>query len=220
MRDFVTVFRNHSKAVKNIRLFLLICLTVLAFCVPAAASAKIKEVTCEGKREVDVDFTKKVQYKNVKVCVTDASGNKMSASIIDRDNDSLSFVIKKAVMGNTYCFTISGIRAKGEKQYSSVSGKIYIPIQKGNVPVESVGYDDKDREVEFEFDARVQWKNPKVVITDGKKEYQVKITEKDRRELEVKVKKLKKGKIYRYKITGICKHGAKSFGTISGTFMA
>ena len=220
MREFVTVFKSHGRAAKSIRLFLLVCMTVLAFCVPAAASAKIKRVTCEGKREVDVDFTGNVQYKNVKVCVADASGNSMSASIIERDTDCLSFVINKAVMGNTYCFTISGIKAKGEKQFSCVSGKIYIPIQKGNVPVEFIGYDEKDRELEFEFDTRVRWKNPKVVITDGKKEYQVKITEKDHRELELKVKKLKKGKIYRYKISGICKHGKKSFGTITGTFMA
>ena len=220
MREFVTVFKSHGRAAKSIRLFLLVCMTVLAFCVPAAASAKIKKVSSEGKREVDVHFSGKVQYKNVKVCVSDASGNKMSTKIIERDNSSLSFIIKKAVMGNTYCFTISGIRAKGEKQYSCVSGKIYIPIQKGSVPVESIGYDDKDRELEFEFETRVRWKNPKVVITDGKKEYQSKITERDRMELELKVKKLKKGKIYRYKISGICKYGDESFGTITGTFMA
>ena len=107
-----------------------------------------------------------------------------------------------------------------EEIYQTIKGKVYITVVNGKVPVKTIGYDEKDREVEFSFAKAVQWKASKVEITDGKKKYSVKITEKNRKELEVKVKKLKKGKVYQFTITGIRKKGDTKYTKISGSFVA
>lgn len=91
------------------------------------------------------------------------------------------------------------------------------------VVVESVEYDRDDREVEFEFRGSVKWRKspaPKVKITRSGKNYAKKIIKKDSDELEVKVKKLKYGSIYSYKITGVKSKRGKKYQTVTGTFRA
>ena len=101
-----------------------------------------------------------------------------------------------------------------------LSGKIKIPKSTGTVPVKEIGYEKKDREVEFEFDSKVVWSNPKVSIKRGGKEFVRRIDETDRDGVEVKVKKLKKGKIYQYTISGVRKQGDKQDTTLTGSFRA
>lgn len=88
--------------------------------------------------------------------------------------------------------------------------------------VEDVEYDIEDREVNIEFYGRVQWKkNAKVKIYDKKGNQYVRYTiEKDSDDIEVKVKKLKIGKKYKYKITGVKKRGTKGYKTVKGSFYA
>lgn len=212
--------KGSCAAIRSIWAAILMCMMICALNISVLAAPKIKHVSYEGNRKIEVDFKGRVQYKNVKVTVKDPAGKKITAVIRDRDRDDLEFTIKKAQPGKTYTFTISGIRGYGEKNFSKVSGRIYIPKHSGVVPVKSVEYDDKDREVEFEFSSAVQWKSAKVTITSGKKHYQIRITEKNRKELEVKVRRLKKGTIYRYQITGIRRYNDKKYVTITGTFMA
>ena len=91
------------------------------------------------------------------------------------------------------------------------------------IVVKSVDYDPEDKKVDFEFKHNVQYKkNVKVTITYGKskKNYVTSIQELSNKSLEVKVRKLKYGRVYKYKINGIRRKGAKSYKTISGTFRA
>ena len=92
-----------------------------------AAAPAIRKTEYEGKGRVDVDFTKKVAYKNAKVTVKDSDGTAYTATIIDKDNDDLDFKIKNYKEGKTYTFTISGVRVKGTKKYGKVSGQVEIP---------------------------------------------------------------------------------------------
>ena len=59
-----------------------------------------------------------------------------------------------------------------------------------------------------------------MVITDGKTVYSVRITDKDSNSIEVKVKKLTKGTIYQYTISGISKKGKNQYVTLKGKFKA
>ena len=100
--------------------------------------------------------------------------------------------------------------------------KAFFSSSKGGhkVVIKDIDYDRSDREVEFEFKNAVKYKNVKVKITRNGKNYVKKISDKDSRELEVKVKKLTYGKTYHYKITGIKDKNGKKYQTLKGPFKA
>lgn len=186
---------------------------------PAKAAA-IDHTDYEGKGKIEVNFDTKVTYKNLKVTVKTADGKKMKIKIVEKDDDDLTFKIKNYKAGTKYTYTIKGVYTCGESTSKKLTGKIKIPKAAGGLPLKEIEYEAKDKEVEIEFDCRVDWKNPKVTITHGSKNYVRKITEKDKDGIEVKVKKLKSGKVYHYTITGISKKGSGKWTTVSGTFRA
>jgi len=204
------------------RMFATLMITIWAIvaAVPAFAAPKVKKAEYEGKGRVEVDFNSKVKYKNVKVTVKDNKGAAYSTKINEKDNDDLAFTIKNFKTGRTYTYTISGVKKNNESSYGKVTGKVTIPTPTTTPKVKEVDYDKGDREVEFEFTTRVQWKGTKVTITDGSKNYVTRIKEKDSDSIEVKVSKLTIGKKYTYKISGVRVKGANSYKTISGTFIA
>jgi len=204
------------------RMFATLMITIWAIvaAVPAFAAPKVKKAEYEGKGRVEVDFNSKVKYKNVKVTVKDNKGATYSTTINEKDNDDLTFTIKNFKTGRTYTYTISGVKKNNESSYGKVTGKVTIPTPTTTPKVKEVDYDKGDREVEFEFTTRVQWKGTKVTITDGSKNYVTRIKEKDSDSIEVKVSKLTIGKKYTYKISGVRVKGANSYKTISGTFIA
>ena len=114
--------------------------------------------------------------------------------------------------------TPSFAKAGGDSPLSGIWS--YLTASKNKVVVEEVEYDRDDRVVEFEFRGSVKWKSPKVKITRGGKNYAKKILSKDSDELEVKVKKLKYGAIYSYKITGVKNKKGTKYRTVTGTFRA
>lgn len=199
---------------------LMITIWAIVAAVPAFAAPKVKKAEYEGKGRVEVDFNSKVKYKNVKVTVKDNKGATYSTTINEKDNDDLTFTIKNFKTGRTYTYTISGVKKNNESSYGKVTGKVTIPTPTTTPKVKEVDYDKGDREVEFEFTTRVQWKGTKVTITDGSKNYVTRIKEKDSDSIEVKVSKLTIGKKYTYKISGVRVNGANSYKTISGTFVA
>ena len=198
----------------------MITIWAIVAAVPAFAAPKVKKAEYEGKGRVEVDFNSKVKYKNVKVTVKDNKGATYSTTINEKDNDDLTFTIKNFKTGRTYTYTISGVKKNNESSYGKVTGKVTIPTPTTTPKVKEVDYDKGDREVEFEFTTRVQWKGTKVTITDGSKNYVTRIKEKDSDSIEVKVSKLTIGKKYTYKISGVRVKGANSYKAISGTFIA
>ena len=184
------------------------------------AAPKIKELEYEGSGLVDVEFKTDVVCKNLKITVRDADGNTYGTKIKKKESDNLRFKVLSYKSGREYRFTVSGIRAKSEKTYGKIKGTFVIPKRHKGINIKEIKYDPGDGEVDFEFFERVEFKNPKVTVTSGGKNYVTKIKEKQSREIEVLVKKLVKGKTYNDKITGIRKKGTKKYVTIKGTFTA
>lgn len=199
---------------------IMIALLLLASLPVMAATKAPKVESCKyKKKKVEVEFKGKVQYKSPTVEVTDSKGKAYTATIIDRDDDDIEFKIKGLKSGKKYTYTINGIRKKGTKAYTKVTGTFRIGGKK-TVIVEEVEYDASDREVDFEFQGSVKWKKAKVTIKDSAgKNYVKKIKEKDKDEIEVSVKKLTAGKKYTYKISGVAKKGSGSYKTVKGTFI-
>ena len=151
--------------------------------------------------------------------MTDTEGTVYKTKILEKDRDDITFRVKKAVEGKDYRFTISGVGVWKSGTYTSVSGEFRIAGSE-EILVEKVEYDARDKEVTIEFQSAVKWKKAKVNIKNGKKEMVKRIAEKDRNEIEVKVKALTAGKTYTYTITGIARKGTKKYQTLKGTFVA
>ena len=187
-------------------------MTVTAF----AATPIIDEVEYEGRGIVEVEFKKNVQYKNLKVKVTDAAGVTQTAVVVEKDKDELSFLVPDARPGK-YTFRISGIRSGKSGAYETVTGEFRIPDW--DPLFKDIEYDRSDKELELEFAKKVQYKNVKVVVTDENgKTYRCTIEEKSNREMELKVSGLKKGQKYTVTVTGIRPADAPAYGTIVGVF--
>ena len=86
------------------------------------------------------------------------------------------------------------------------------PVNAKAPKVESVEYKGNGR-VEMEFYGKVKYKNTKVTVRDtsGKK-YGVKKIYRDNDEIKFTIKNYKKGKTYKFTVSGIKKKGTKGYG--------
>lgn len=211
---------NTRNKFKAMICMIMIMMWVMATAIPAMAAPKIEEAQYQGYGKVEVDFTSNVKYKNTKVTLKDSKGRSYKATINRKGSDDLIFTIKSYRKGLTYTYTISGIKRSHDKNYSTIKGKIWVPSANQAPRFKYADYDREDLEVEINFYPYVQYKNTKVTISDGKKNYVVRIVEKDNDSITVKVKKLTYGKKYNYTISGIRVKGNTAYTSEKGVFTA
>ena len=171
---------------------------------------------------IEFDFLSGIDLKrSATVSVEDNSGNTYKSSISDYYYDDISLDVTGLKAGKSYTVTINGIKNSSASKYGTLTIQFSIPKATG-LKVKEVDYDFDDREVTFDFNKDVTYKNAKVVITNksGTKTYTTKIVERDEDELTVRVSGLKEGRSYKYKITGVQGVNASSSKTISGSFTA
>lgn len=77
-------------------------------------------------RELEIEFATKVQFKNPKVTVKDAGGEKLNVSSLKKGSDDIEVRVRGMKRGKTYTVTVSGVRVKGTGSYTSVSKKVKI----------------------------------------------------------------------------------------------
>lgn len=187
---------------------------------PSSSKVLIKKTSYKGSSKVEVDFAHKVSYKNAKVTVKDSGGKSYSASVTSKKSDELKFKVSGIKAGKTYTFKISGIKNRSANSYTSVSGKFKTPSQV-KVTIREIEYDFDDKELSVEFNGKVNYKNTKVTVTDSNgKSYSATILEKDRDEMEIRVKGLKRGGKYTLKISGVKHVNASSYTTMTKSFYA
>ena len=110
-------------------LIMSLCMSGTAY----AAAPSIDEVELKGKKKVEVDFHGDVEYKNVKVIVKNPGGKKYKAKIVKKDDDDITFVLRKHKAGKTYRFTIKGVRQQNTTKYGKVKGSVTIPKKNGYI---------------------------------------------------------------------------------------
>lgn len=186
---------------------------------PAMAAGSIRNTEYGGDGRVEIEFDTSVTYGDLKVSVADESGGKRKVSVVEKGSDELVFAIKDYKAGQTYSYTIEGIKVREDADSVKLSGDITIPSSYGVVPVKEVVYDQDSHQVEIEFDTRVEWETPTVVITNGSYNMVTGIDEYEDSEIEVSVEELSKGATYKYTISGVRARNSKgAFGTVSGEF--
>ena len=99
-----------------------------SFKVPAANKLAIKSLQYDrGDKELEIEFSGRVEYKNVKVTVKDSSGTSYTAKIIERENDGIEVRVSGLKQGQKYTVKVSGVRLKSlGGSYVSVSKAITV----------------------------------------------------------------------------------------------
>ena len=94
------------------------------FNIPKANKSLIKEVEYDhDDRELSIEFSKKVTYKNPKVTITNTNNTKTyKASIIEKENDELTLRISGLKVGQKYNYKITGISANGSDYNKAYTG--------------------------------------------------------------------------------------------------
>ncbi len=198
-----------------ISLIITVMLLVTMAASAMAAAPTVKKVEYEGGKKVEVEFKGRVSYKNPDIIVKDSKGSELSARILKKDNDDISFSVSGLKAGEKYTFTLTGVRAGSSGSFGSVKGSFTIPAK---VAIRKVIYDSRDHELDIDFNGKVKYKNVRVSVKDASgKAYTAKITEKGDDDLEVRVTGLKKGKTYKVTVSGVALKGG-SFITVSKSF--
>lgn len=204
---------------KTVSAALALMLTCAAPGLSALAAGSIRNTEYSGDGRVEIEFDSSVSYDDLKVSVSDAQGGQRTVSVLEKGSDELVFAIMDYKAGQTYTYTIEGIKVKDDANSVKLSGDITIPSSYGVVPVKEVVYDQDSHQVEIEFDTRVEWETPTVVITNGSYNMVTGIDEYEDSEIEVSVEELSKGATYKYTISGVRARNSKgAFGTVSGEF--
>ena len=88
----------------------------------ASSGVSVKKLEYDREdREIEIDFSTRVQYKNLKVTVMDSVGKKMTVKRVDRDDDDLSIRVSGIKPGQRYTIQLSGVSVKGRNSHKTVS---------------------------------------------------------------------------------------------------
>lgn len=191
----------------------------LAFSAVTAPAAQFR-TEYEGRGRVEIDFRGDVMYQNLAVTATDAAGAAQTVTILEVDDDDLTFMIENIQPSAVYTFTVSGVKLPGDADYGSLTGQITTPAA-GETSIQKIDFDDDDGELEIEFAGRVDYSNETVTVTaaDGTA-LEVRVTDRDDDSIELRVKGLVRGNDYTVTVSGVGEAGSGVFGTVQRTFTA
>lgn len=94
-----------------------------SFVVPAEGEILIKSVDYDADdRELDIEFSSRVEYNNPIVKIQDASGSVYEGRIIEKDRDSIEVRVGELKRGDEYSVTVEGlVGADGSAVYANKS---------------------------------------------------------------------------------------------------
>lgn len=100
--------------------------------IPAAKENKtitVKKVIVDDDDDINVKFSSKVTWKkSAKIAsIKDNTGKTYKGYLTDKDDDECEISIKNMKADRTYTIKISGIKAKGASDYTSLTVKAVVP---------------------------------------------------------------------------------------------
>lgn len=201
----------------TIALLLVLVLTVVP---TLAAQNDGLRVEYDGFGRVEVDFKKNVRYNEPGVSVQNAKGESLPAVVLDLDDDDLDFVVENLVPGESYTFTITGVSYAKTETAEPFTGSFRVPAE-GEIAVRKIDYDRDDRELEVDFNTKVEYEQLNVSVQDADgKTYDVEIREKDRDSVEMRVSGLERGVEYSVIVSGLRLSDSANTVSVTGTFTA
>ena len=120
-------------------------IAVLLLSVTAVAAIPlIKETEYKGNGVVEVEFTRDVWYDDVKVTLTDEAGGAVSATVVELDDDELTFRAEDLQSDAQYTCTISGIRTGRTGTEQTVTASFRVPSRYPESQGQRRYFDDDD----------------------------------------------------------------------------
>ena len=201
---------------------LLAVLTVLALAlaIPALATsaATVPErppfiAAYEGNGVVEIDFPADVRWRDLSVTAADMFGDAQTVTVLERDDDELTFRIENAKDEMIYTFTVTGVEGQ-----DALTGEIVTPAA-GHTLIQKVELDDGGREIELMGPG--EYDNPAVTLTaaDGTA-IEAEIVERDDDSIEVRAKGVVRGGEYTVTVSGVGLRGSGVSGTVTRAFIA
>ncbi|MCI9379233.1 MAG: hypothetical protein HFI06_12185 [Eubacterium sp.] len=172
--------------------------------------------------ELEIDFLTRVSWKpTAKVTsIKDNKGKSYHAYLSDLDDDECDIMADGLKRGRTYTIVIDGIKPYHSSSYCKLTIKVKLPTKKEvskKVKVAHVEVEE-DGVIDVKFASKVIWKwNAKITsIKDNKgKSYKGHLIDRDDDECEIYINKMKYGRTYNIKISGIKPFGASAYDTIT-----
>ncbi len=97
-----------------------------SFKTPAAALVTIREIEYdEDDRELSVEFSRRVNYRDAKATVKDANGKSYGVRILEKDGDEMDLYVSGLRRGQKYTLSISGVKASTATSYTTVKKNFY-----------------------------------------------------------------------------------------------
>ena len=84
-------------------------------------ACKASKVTVAKKKFITIKVKGNVYYKDATVTVVDEDGNNLEAKIVKKAKGNIKVQVKGLEKGKKYTVTITGVKAKKEKNYSSIT---------------------------------------------------------------------------------------------------
>lgn len=216
---------NLDKEEIRMKKWIAIFLAAAVLTVPALALSAVTEpapfrAEYEGKGRVEIDFRRDATYQNLSVTAADAAGNSQTVTILEVDDDDLTFMIENIQPATDYTFTISGVKLPGDADFGSLTGEITTPAA-GETSIQKIDFDAEDGELEIEFAGRVDYDNETVTVTaaDGTA-LEARIIERENDSIEIRVSGVTRGEDYTVTVAGVGEAGSGIFGTVQRTFTA
>lgn len=98
------------------------------FKTPGSSGSSAKKLSIKSldydadDRELEIEFSSRVQYNNLRVRVTDSTGAKSyTVRILEKDNDSIDIRVSGLRSGQKYTVKVAGVRAGSSGSYGGVS---------------------------------------------------------------------------------------------------
>lgn len=203
------------------KLFAIAIIAVLTLALPALATApEAFRAEYEGNGRVEIDFRNDVDYQNLLVTVTDPAGLAQVVTILEMDDDDLTFSIDNIQPETTYSFTVDGVREGRSGDFGSITGEFTTP-KAGEIVISELEADADDGEIDVEFLGRVDFDNPSATVTkaDGSA-LTAEIDELDGDGMEIRAQGLQRGEEYTLTIAGVGLRDSGTYGSVSRNFIA
>ena len=84
-------------------------------------ACKASKVTVAKKKFVTIKMKSKAYYKDATVKVTDAAGNELEAKVVKKAKGNIKVQVTGLKKGEKYTVTITGVKTKKEKNFSSIT---------------------------------------------------------------------------------------------------
>lgn len=200
---------------------IVVLLALMLMTVSAMAETSIVEkIHYEGRGFIEVEFVRDVRYQDSTVTLKGQDGVEYPATIVEQDEDDLTFYIKDLPGGVTYDVTLSGILDRRSGEAVTATAQIALP-EEGVPAIQTVEYDWKDEELDIDFFERVDYRELKVELTDQSGAvYDVRVLESDSDSLEVRAEGLDYGATYTITVSGVSLYGEDDYRSVSMEFEA